>query len=58
MNIFKKGKGVYYLNKKCPKADKELFEFLLKGATNENLNISRCCLHKDEKSSLMSIIFH
>ena len=56
MNISKKAKGVYYLNEKCQKADKELLEFLLKEANNENLNISRCCLHKDEKSLLMSML--
>ena len=56
MNISKKGKGVYYLNKKCQKADKELLEFLLKEADNEDLNIARCCLHKNEKSLLMSML--
>ena len=56
MNISKKAKGVYYLNEKCKKADNELIEFLLKEANNENLNISRCCLHNDEKSLLMSML--
>ena len=56
MNISKKAQGVYYLNQQCKKADKDLIEFLLKEANNDNLNIARCCLHEDEKSLLMSML--
>ena len=56
MKISKKAKGIYYLNQKCKKADNELLEFLIRESNNENLNISRCCLHNDEKSLLMSML--
>ena len=56
MNIIKKAKGVYYLVQECKKADNELIEFLIKETISENLNISRCCLHKNEESLLMSML--
>jgi cupin fold WbuC family metalloprotein len=56
MNIEKKAKGVYYLNQVLKKAEINLIEFLINEATNEKLNMARCCLHENEESLLMSMV--
>ena len=56
MNIQKKSKGVYYLNQTCKKAETNLIEFLIDQAIHEKINMTRCCLHENEESLLMSMV--
>ena len=56
MKPYKKTQGVYYLKSDFRKADQELLDFLFLSAAQEDLNISRCCLHLDESSLLMIML--
>jgi len=55
-NIISRGPGVMYLSTEFPVINMHTIDFLVQTATKEGRNIARICLHKNEQSSLMTML--
>ena len=56
MDLIKKSSNVYYCEGNIKVVDDKFIEQLLKVSQDNSQDLFRCCLHKDESSSLMSML--